>query len=64
MIVMREQLVQAASLVKQVQSEKLSLIAKMRMLAAENRRLKQIVGELRINTNQSELSDFRPMNNS
>lgn len=57
-------MVQAASLVKQTQTEKLTLIAKMRVLANENKRLKQIVGELRITSNQSELSDCRHLNSS
>jgi len=39
------------TLVKQMQAEKIALVKKMRKVDAENRRLKQIVGELRLSTN-------------
>ena len=39
------------TLVKQMQAEKIALVKQMRKVNAENRRLKQIVGELRLSTN-------------
>jgi transposase-like protein len=53
---------QAATLVRQMQAEKLALIKQMRKVNAENRRLKQIVGELRLSTSLSEMSELKQLN--
>ena len=38
------------------------MVKQLRKVNAENRRLKQIVGELRLSTNQSEMSELKQLN--
>jgi len=52
--------------VRQMQAEKVALVNKMKKMSIENKRLKQIVGELKLNNtaNHSETSEIRRLNNS
>jgi regulator of replication initiation timing len=61
---LRDQLMVAVTAVKSMQAEKVAMVKQLRKLNTENKRLKQIVGELRLTTNQSEVSELRALNNS
>lgn len=56
---MRAKLVQAVALVKQMQVEKITLVKQLKRMDTENKRLKLLVGEFRLNTDRSDLSDCR-----